>query len=342
MKKTLLAVAALAATSGVFAQSSVTLYGVVDASLEAVKGEDTVTRVQSGNLVSSRVGIKGQEALGDGLNAKFALESKLSNDTGAAGGGARFFDRAAWVGLQGGFGELRLGRIDTSIGAIASVLGAQDWDDLKLAGTRAGNSHRRADNAITYLLPAFAKGLNAELQFTPNVNGNEDGDKTGQASGLNVRYKANGFDAGLGYVSVRDQAAAAGKQSANATLAYLGYDFGPAKLTGYYNNETASVAAIALGNDDRLQLYGAKLDVPFGDNFVLSGSVSKAKNLSGGVGDDEATFGTVQGVYTLSKRTSLYAKATIISNGDDSSIGLVTTGAGDKSHGLALGVVHRF
>jgi GBP family porin len=141
MKKTLLALAAIAASSAAFAQSSVTLYGVVDASLESVKGDDTVTRVSSDNLASSRLGFKGTEDLGNGLKANFVLESNMKMDTGANGGGStRFFDRAAWVGVAGGFGELRLGRQDTSIGLLAgnsSILGAQGYDDLKIAKTRS-------------------------------------------------------------------------------------------------------------------------------------------------------------------------------------------------------------
>ncbi|MFZ2298458.1 MAG: porin, partial [Aquabacterium sp.] len=95
MKKTLLALAAIAASSAAFAQSSVSVYGVVDASVESVKGDDTVTRVSSDNLASSRLGFKGAEDLGGGLKANFVLEAALAVDTGETK--TRFFDRAAWV-----------------------------------------------------------------------------------------------------------------------------------------------------------------------------------------------------------------------------------------------------
>src|SRR5690606_19846706 len=94
MKKTLLALAAIAASSAAFAQSSVTLYGVVDASLESVRGDKTVTRVSSDNLSSSRFGLKGSEDLGGGTRANFALEAALKTDTGAADG--TFWSRQAW------------------------------------------------------------------------------------------------------------------------------------------------------------------------------------------------------------------------------------------------------
>lgn len=136
MKKTLVAAATLIAATGAFAQSSVTLYGVVDASLENVKGTDSLTRVSSDNYASSRLGFRGVEDLGSGFKAKFVLESAVKVDTGANGGGSsRFFDRAAWVGLEGAYGELRLGRIDSSIGLLAgnsAILGAQAYDDLKI------------------------------------------------------------------------------------------------------------------------------------------------------------------------------------------------------------------
>src|SRR5260221_366895 len=135
MKKTVLALAALAAVStSALAQSSVTIYGVVDASLENVKGTDSLTRVSSDNLATSRLGFRGVEDLGGGLKAKFTLEAGLKVDTGAQD--SAFWGRSAWVGLEGGFGELRVGHQDSLIGAIAGntyILGAQGYDDLKIA-----------------------------------------------------------------------------------------------------------------------------------------------------------------------------------------------------------------
>ena len=165
MKKTLLALAAIAASSAAFAQSSVTLYGVVDASVESVRANDTVTRVSSDNLSSSRLGFKGTEDLGGGTKAIFALETQLNLDTGAAGSaGTPFWGRQAWVGIGGTFGELRLGRTDSLIGDIAgNVLSAQGYDDLRIVPTRAGNTYRRTDNAITYTLPGFVPGLTAAV-----------------------------------------------------------------------------------------------------------------------------------------------------------------------------------
>ena len=248
MKKTLLALAALAATSAAFAQSSVTLYGVVDVSVERVKGDHQVNRVSSSNLASSRLGFKGTEDIGGGLKANFALETAVTADTGAQGNSARFFDRAAWVGLAGGAGEIRLGRTDSSIGALAgdsSILGGQAYDDLKIVGTRAADKYRRVDNAITYILPTVVQGVTAQLQYSTAgvgyaaggtidtaVAGTEPATgSAGRAYGLSVKYTQGPVLAGLGYLNAKDEnSVTAGDQRANAVLVYGGYDLGMAKI----------------------------------------------------------------------------------------------------------------
>lgn len=358
MKKTLLAIAALAATSGAFAQSSVTMYGVVDASIENVKGDKGVTRVSSDNLASSRLGFKGSEDLGGGLRANFALETNVKTDTGAQGNTARFFDRAAWVGLQGGFGELRLGRIDSSIGALAGdtkILGAQAYDDFKIAKTRAGDSYRRVDNAITYLLPTFLPGLSAQLQYstavgnsgsTTSLVGTEaSGVDAGKAYGLNVKYLAGPFSAGLGYLSAKDETGLVGGNAgnkANATLVYLGYDFGVLKLTGYYDTESQVTGA------DRLSLAGIRVGVPITANFSVQASLAQASNVAAAVSNsdhDDATIAAIKAVYNLSKRTSVYGLVTNVNNESLSALsvsGVPLTALGKSSRGIAFGVAHAF
>src|SRR6218665_2082444 len=299
MKKTVLALAALAAVSGsAFAQSSVTIYGVVDASLESVKADKTVTRVSSDNLATSRLGVRGTEDLGGGLKAKFVLETNVKTDTGAQGNSSRFWDRGAWVGLGGGFGELRLGRTDSAIGALAgntSILGAQAYDDFKIAGTLAGHTYRRVDNAITYLLPTFVEGLSAQLQY-PTKTGNftssnqtvstndppgteAPNNETNKAWGFNVAYAGGPFGAGLGFISAKEDQA--GNQEAQGILAYASYDFGVVKLTGYFDQDKSEAREATLGTAyDKRQLAGIKVGVPIGSAFNLSAGVSKVKNVN--------------------------------------------------------------
>ena len=340
MNKKLFALALVSAASAASAQSSVTLYGLVDASVESVKTNGSVLRVSSDNLAASRFGLKGSEDLGGGLKAIFNIEASLKTDTGAADT-SRFFGRQAWVGFNGGFGELRLGRTDSSIGALAgssSILGAQDYDDFKIAGTLAAVKYRRVDNSITYALPKLVEGLSAQVQYSTRASGLEvGGDKTGQLYGLNVQYAAGAFGAGAAYLEAKANNAGAKEKSA---LAYLSYDFTAAKLTGYYNRNASGV-----GLAGARELYGARLDLPLGNAFAMQASVSRARDWADVRNDADATIVALKGIYSLSKRTSVYALATTVSNDDKSAIAVgsgVTGVAGERSSGLALGVTHKF
>lgn len=125
MKKSLIALAVLAASGAAMAQSSVTLYGIADVwvgrtSVTTAAGVKTNTSVlQSGGLGGSRLGFKGTEDLGGGLKAVFALEQGVAVDTGAGG----TFNRQSYVGLAGGFGQVTFGNTWT---AMDDVLGASN------------------------------------------------------------------------------------------------------------------------------------------------------------------------------------------------------------------------
>ncbi len=132
MKKTLVLASLLAAFGAASAQSSVTLYGYGDIGYGksiATTGTTAVTQLNPGtaDVGGLRVGIRGTEAIGGGLSAKFGLETgTISGDFGAQndpnakivvdgsatkGSVASLdFSRATWIGLAGGFGEVRLGR----------------------------------------------------------------------------------------------------------------------------------------------------------------------------------------------------------------------------------------
>jgi GBP family porin len=351
MKKTVLALAALAAVStSALAQSSVTLYGVVDASLENVKGNDSVTRVSSDAFNSSRLGVRGVEDLGGGLKAKFTLESSIATDTGSSGTGA-FWTRGAWVALEGGFGEVRVGRQDSLIGALAgntNILGAQPYDDLNIAGTFSGSSseYRRVNNGITYFLPKLVDGLSLAAQYSTAAKAEEVANNdTGKTWGLSAQYLAGPFGIGAGYVNAK--ADNTGNKDIG-WLAFASYDFGVAKLTGYYEQDDRESLS-NLANYDKRDVYGLKVGLPIGEAFNLSVGVSKVNNVAFD-NDRDATFVTVKGVYTLSKRTALYALLTNVANdaSADTAGGLnvgaaqAPIGRDSTGRGIAFGVRHAF
>ena len=205
MKKSLIALAALAATSA-FAQSSVTLYGRAEAGVDLAyrNANTTVTvttpvvggvvgtavssnvtsstskpgfRVSDGanqGLGSSRFGMRGTEDLGGGLKANFVLEAGINIDDGSSGnGGGNLFSRAAWVGLSGGFGEVRIGRqLLGSFGVHANglVLGAASG--LYETGATLAQGGVRFSNAIQYRSPDFG-GISGTVSLSaPETNTN--------------------------------------------------------------------------------------------------------------------------------------------------------------------------
>jgi predicted porin len=150
MKKTLIALAAVAATGAAFAQSSVTLYGVADASLAKVTGKSAyLSSAGTMNNGTSRWGVRGTEDLGGGLKAGFNFEQGLSlNDGSLSKAGAGEFGRAAWMNLSGGFGELRLGRtLNPSFYAAAA------WELTGAANYRRGEPVRRRAGRRPQLQP---------------------------------------------------------------------------------------------------------------------------------------------------------------------------------------------
>jgi GBP family porin len=367
MKKTVLALAAIAASSASFAQSSVTLYGVVDASVESIKGNTgsttsgkstTFNRQSSDNLATSRVGFKGVEDLGGGLKANFKLESGFKVDTGANGDSARFFNRAAWVGLSSAeAGELRLGRQDSLIGGqIADTIGAQPYDASVVGATLGGVLYRRIDNALTYIAPTFVPGLTLAGQYSTAVGVNSAtaettyGNNADRAFGFAANFVQGPVSAGASYIQVNT--VAKGSQENVGLYIYGAFDAGLAKLTGFYNDDTND------GNRsvDGRRLYGFQAAVPVVQGLTVTGGYAFARNVGTTVAatgfsgatknlkHDNAGIITLKTQYDLSKRTAVYALFTEAQNGDKVRLGLsgVTT-ANDKSvRGLAVGVRHAF
>ena len=107
-KSFIVALAALAATAS-FAQSSVTAYGVFDTGFRSVEsGTNKFSGMANGSNASNRLGFKGTEDLGGGMKGNFVLEGDLAPNDGTAAGFA--FRRQSTIGLEGAFGEVRLGR----------------------------------------------------------------------------------------------------------------------------------------------------------------------------------------------------------------------------------------
>jgi predicted porin len=187
MKKTLIALAAIAATSA-FAQSQVRLSGVLDAgvySLSKADGNKDTQAMIDSSLQSSRWQLDGSEDLGGGMKAIFLAQGDIQTNNGGSNQNG-MFRRGAYVGLQGGFGELTLGlRGNVLIAANASVVpvaGNSVTTNLSgaIGSARGGYSDFYTRNAVTYISPVLLGGLTLSGQYgmANNVNSSSDGSVT--------------------------------------------------------------------------------------------------------------------------------------------------------------------
>ena len=293
MKKSLIALAVLATTGAAMAQSNVTLYGRIDTSVGSnkVNGVST-TQLFSGNLSSTRWGLRGSEDLGGGLKAIFGLEQGFDSSTGTQAAGSAF-DRMSIVGLSGGFGTLKLGRHDTSFDdirdlSISSNLWDSEFSPTKIAYTAGvADYSSRASNQIRYESPSFG-GFSLGASYGLD----EDATVKADTTAFNLRYKAGNLDVGFGY---QDQKANNRKYSTIGAA----YNFGVARVSAGFNR-----AEIRNGNE--ADGFAIGVNVPVGAlDFSVGYAYSKAENTAGAtVAKGTALSAGV--TYAMSKRTRLY------------------------------------
>jgi len=332
MKKSLIALAVLAASGAAMAQSSVTLYGRLDASIGQRSTETTgvgavakltKTAVDHSNLNTTYWGLKGTEDLGGGLKAVFVLEAGFALDTGAST--ATMFEREANVGLAGGFGTVKLGRqypaYDSFYGATNNMYNSNLSTTGDVWKTGVAPYAGRINNGIGYISPDFA-GFSGAL----SIGLGEDKTPTASASqntSLYLKYAAGPLVAGVAYQN--EEFVGAPNDRTN-TLIGASYDFGVAKLTGGYNMADEGPV------EDKEYQFG--VSVPFGAAAVAFG-YSKSSSEAVGANNDGSGYSLV-GTYNMSKRTTLYAGYE--SSKVETANGATTT----KASTLAAGVRHLF
>jgi len=327
MKKSLLALAALTAFAGVAsAQSSVTLFGIVDLNARSTKvGSATVKSLSTDGIASSRLGFRGVEDLGGGLRAGFWLEAGLAADTGNLGGGvgcttklktdgtantgykgfecpsngsANVFNRRATASLMGGFGEVRLGRDYTP-----SFWNYTVFDPFGTNGVAAMTNivdsslgspaitFVRDNNTIGYFLPAMG-GLYGQVQVAAGelaAGQKYMGGRIGYAAGpVNVAVA-------MGKTKKTTGGSVSMVDDFSDTNVGASWNMGFMNLMGQYSKRDYGTA------DQKTWLIGAR--VPFGAS-TLKASFGKSD------GNTDARDHKLLGLgyqYDLSKRTALYA-----------------------------------
>lgn len=297
-----LAVAALASTAA-FAQSNVTVYGVLDVSYQNIKfdGAKAQTAINSGFMSGSRLGFRGTEDLGNGLKALFTLEYGLTVDANT-GVGAGTNARQQFVGLTGGFGTAVAGRLQTTgydfTFAWLPGVSATGLDAYNLIGnTTLINASSRADNAVAYISPSFG-GLTAAVnhaRLTESRNSNVTGED-GTANLASLSYANGPLTAGLVYSQANlDQTA--GKPDVKEVAVRAAYNFGVANVGFAWQNRDHSAA------NDKDSKWGLGVTVPVGNGVIAANygraSIDTANNM-----DHKAI--ALGYIHNLSKRTNAY------------------------------------
>lgn len=343
MKKGIVALAVLGAFSGAaLAQSSVTLYGIVDVNYmweekPATIGSGTSARVQqesvsqinSGHQAGNRWGVRGSEPLGGGWSAIFSLESGFDLDRGTLGQGGRLFGRQAWLGLSSGYGDLVAGRIATFSSGTGSfdMFGRTDpfatgFGLASVGQTFYSANATRLDNTIAYRTPVWG-GFRGGVAYSTNVNGAE-----AVPSGKNITAFASGaqFSSGPFWAAITYDVVDFGDTIPNASdqkHLQLGatFDIGPVRLHGGYANQS-NVRGVAVGGG-----AGVFAQLPAGysfdsDSYMLGvtwklgsfevlGSYqwldADSKIVNNVKLEPDYNIWALGGKYHMSRRTNLYA-----------------------------------
>jgi len=341
MNKKLIAVAvaaAFAAPSAFAAShggSTTTLYGKMHMTIMNDGSADMMAVTSN----ASRLGVKGSEALGNGLKAIFKLEYGVNPDenNGINSG------RNAYLGLQGDFGTFLIGRHDTPAKVAFYAAGNDHLGDsiADLNGAQ-GFAEIRIDNAIAYVSPSMS-GFKAAVALVPgekggNTNGNASAgtaDSLADAYSFGLMYSGNGLKAGLGYLNAEDYFAAT-----DATLWNVGasYKMGDATIGVQYQNQDMGA--------DQTDVIAVIGKYKFGSNAVIA-NYGKMEREIGAASTDANTF-AIALQHSMSKRTSVYVA---YANGDgagltstfEGNIGATTSsGRTTNDSDFALGMIHNF
>ena len=330
MKKTLVALAVLGSFAGVAsAATSVTLYGTVDAGYEGwnfgkdFSGTDSVFQQGGTSEKNSKIGVRGQEDLGNGLAAIFTLEGGIGADVGETNAG-QLFNRESTVGLKGSFGEVKIGRaksqMELALGGIVPGHRVADVDLYSVAATRHSNGlFYSYDNA------GFSFGADVTTKGGAADNGTEGdtGEKvaygarlgyTGQVGGnvtllARAAYQNDGTPVTVGTKTVKTQEwggllAAVVPYSNNALTVGVAYAQGRGDAADLLSAKAGTNRIYA----DKARTWSGVIASTFGPN---DSAYVKYQQRKGKLDDGSVAYnGNVWAIgyeHALSKRTSVYA-----------------------------------
>jgi len=345
------------------AQSSVTLYGVVDTGLEfltnANKTDHSLVQMQSGNIQGPRWGIRAKEDIGNGWFVQAWLENGFDSSKGTSSQGGRMFGRQSAVGVSGHDNELWLGRVYNPMYFEVNPFDPTIYAQYSLGSLDAGLVDR-GDQSIRYVRTLGDFKITGFYSFgvdsvgTP-VGGNAGGASTAKDIAAALTYTGNVFGGVLAYDNLHGPVSAAATAMSTAAPGLIPKVSSPGDRVRRY----VAAASVTVGDATLMAGY-RRLE----DRFVASSlnsnlywggarvKVTPALNLLGGVyhldvlGQNvKATDTVLSAEYFLSKSTYLYTNASYMFNSKNSSAGVDLNGvtlAGKNQFGLQAGLTKRF
>jgi predicted porin len=346
----------------------VTIYGRAHVSVESItsSGKGSTQALKNN---TSRLGFRGKEALGDGLEAFFQIESGVALDDGTSTGSNVLGGRDSWVGLRNDYGAVKLGRFYHPYDDLHSISGnyfqlfTGTSNDAALwangSNSRTGGFDERLPNTVSYESPSFG-GLSGKLwySFGRNDGGQEElGSEGMYAISAHLLYQNGPLKAAWGHLQMRNmQTTSAGfYEDGYSNFITAGYQFGPLYLAGLI--EYDELQDINRSGDDRTREYWHLLAKYTINAHTIGAFYGKAADWEGDAGRDDsgAQMYTVGYNYALSKRTQVYTLYTKLKNESEGAYvlgGSPARASGDpladwsvasgKQRGVVLGIAHNF
>ena len=310
------------------AQSSVTLYGLIDTSVEITNpGSSWTPRVDSGAYRGSRIGLRGEDQIGSDTRILFDLENGFDSGNGALATSGTLFNRQAWIGIGALWGELRLGRQYSPI-----YIPFKGQLDAFGAGTIASGLNNLSkitpytNNGLAYLSPEL-HGFTTTLMVALPQSGN--------GNGLSGNFETFDYRNGPFHISYAHQQTS-GATGLRANLGGVSYVIGKTTaFVSFFNGDGGSPRY----HDDGMSV-SARLRASLG--------YTNMRDQSGG--DNNADQFSAECEYDVSTRLMLYASAGMLRNHADAGFtlrgvdvaGLAPASPGAPVRGVQFGVIDRF
>lgn len=338
------AVSALVLPPAACAQSNVTIYGLIDLNLSHTRaGSQSRSALDHGELNGTRLGFRGSEDLGNGMKAIFTLEQGFDPSTGLLEQGGRTFGRQSFVGVEGGWGRLTLGRQYTPAFVAIDPMDATGSADRSpgLLSRKTGGIKPayevRLDSMVKYRSPEFS-GFSVDAAYW--LGGKTATDSTarreGDGFGIAGLYKRGPLSASI--VTQRIQRDSTGGKVRTDGFG-LAYDFGPAKAYFAYTRDKESGSQ----GEGKARTYDVGVEIKAGKQSTVAISYAD-RNESNDAAAEDARGWSAYYMYDLSKRTTLYTGYSRLINKDDANyaLGNFTPAAGGDPRVVMAGIRHKF